>query len=98
SRDMVYHESLWSCSENTFLPKVLSQVMQPLLAFLFIRSVRDAGLIDLVRSAKAHVEIAESILTRDKARARTVAANAFAMFAEQHLNVMDGKAAASQRG
>lgn len=94
TRDRVFHERLWSCSENSFLPRVLSQVMQPLLAFLFIRNVRDAGLIDLVRSAKAHVDIAESILSRDKTRARTVAANAFAMFAEQHLNVMDGKAGA----
>jgi DNA-binding GntR family transcriptional regulator len=91
SRDRVWHESLWNCSGNSFLPRVLSQVMQPLLAFLFIRNVRDSGLIDLVCSARAHVEIAESLLTRDKTKARRVATHAFAMFAEQHLHAMDGK-------
>ena len=91
ARDRVFHETLWACSGNTYLPKVLSQVMLPLLAFLFIRTVRDAKLIDLVRSAKAHVEIAEGILSRDKVRARRIAANAFGMFAEQHLSRMDGK-------
>jgi hypothetical protein len=63
--------------------------MMPLLAFLFIRNVRDSGQIDLLKSAEAHVAIAESVMTRDKAHARVVAQAAFGMFSEQHLNVMD---------
>ena len=89
SRDQVFHEALWSSTGNSFLPRVLEQVMMPLLAFLFIRSVRDFGRINLVQSARAHVEIAQSILTRDKPNARLVAQAAFGMFSEQHLNVMD---------
>jgi hypothetical protein len=67
----------------------LEQVMMPLLAFLFIRNVQNYGSIDLVRSAKAHVAIVESILTRNKANARVVAQAAFGLFSEQHLNMMD---------
>jgi DNA-binding GntR family transcriptional regulator len=89
SRDQAFHEALWISTGNSFLPRVLEQVMMPLLAFLFIRNVRDSGQIDLVQSAKAHVGIAESILSRDKANARLVAQAAFGMFSEQHLNVMD---------
>jgi DNA-binding GntR family transcriptional regulator len=89
SRDQVFHEALWSCTGNSFLPRVLEQVMMPLLAFLFIRDVRHSGQIDLLQSAKAHLGIAESILSRDKANARRVAQAAFGMFSEQHLNVMD---------
>jgi len=89
SRDQVFHEALWTSTGNSFLPRVLEQVMMPLLAFLFIRNVRDSGQIDLLQSAKAHVGIAESILTRDKAHARRVAQAAFGMFSAQHLNVMD---------
>jgi DNA-binding GntR family transcriptional regulator len=89
SRDQVFHEALWSATGNSFLPRVLEQVMMPLLAFLFIRNVRDSGRINLVQSAAAHVGIAESILMRDKANARLVAQTAFGMFSEQHLNVMD---------
>ncbi len=89
SRDQEFHAALWASSGNSFLPRVLEQVMMPLLAFLFIRNVRDSGRIDLVKSAKAHVDIVESILGRDKAIARRVAQAAFGMFSEQHLNVMD---------
>jgi len=89
SRDREFHEALWSSSGNTFLPKVLSQVMLPLLAFLFIRNARGQGKIDLVRSANAHVDIAQSILTRNKASARQVAQAAFGMFSSQHLNLID---------
>ncbi len=87
--DTVFHETLWNCSGNSFLPRVLSQVMQPLLAFLFIRNVKDSGLIDFVKSARAHVDIAESLLKRDKAESRRIAASAFAMFAQQHLHAMN---------
>jgi DNA-binding GntR family transcriptional regulator len=89
SRDQDFHEALWTATGNSFLPRVLEQVMMPLLAFLFIRDVRHSGHIDLLQSAKAHVGIAESILSRDKANARRVAQAAFGMFSEQHLNVMD---------
>jgi DNA-binding GntR family transcriptional regulator len=89
SRDQVFHAALWSSTGNSFLPRVLEQVMMPLLAFLFIRNVRDSGQIDLLKSAEAHVAIAESVMTRDKAHARVVAQAAFGMFSEQHLNVMD---------
>jgi DNA-binding GntR family transcriptional regulator len=89
SRDQVFHETLWKITGNSCLPRVLEQVMMPLLAFLFIRNVQEYGKIDLAKSAKAHVAIAESIMNRDKANARVVAKAAFAMFSEQHLNMMD---------
>lgn len=94
ARDQVFHEALWSCSGNSFLPKVLAQVMMPLLAFLFIRTVLGAGQFDLVRSALVHVDIAESILTHDKAHARRIAQAALGMFAEQHLSAIDSQAEA----
>ena len=84
--DRAFHELLWECSGNAFLPKVCSQVMIPLLAFLFIRTAQNMEQINLVRSAMAHVHIVEAILTRDKARARSVAESAFRMFAGQHSN------------
>jgi len=89
SRDREFHEALWALSGNSFLPRVLSQVMTPLLAFLFIRNTRDHGHINMVRSAEAHVAIAESILSRDKEHAHRVAREAFGMFSQHHLTVMD---------
>ena len=88
SRDQVFHETLWSGSGNSFLPKVLAQVMMPLLAFLFIRHLLGSGPIDLISSANAHVDIANAIARRDKEAVRAISANAFRMFAEQHLDVM----------
>ncbi|HTP85871.1 MAG TPA: GntR family transcriptional regulator [Bryobacteraceae bacterium] len=89
SRDREFHEALWALSGNRILPRVLSQVMTPLLAFLFIRNARDGRALDYVRSAKAHVDIAESISTRDKAYARRIAQGAFGMFSSQHLDIID---------
>jgi DNA-binding GntR family transcriptional regulator len=89
SRDQVFHETLWKCTGSSYLPRILEQVMMPLLAFLFIRSVQEYGRIDLEQSAKAHVAIAESILGRDKTNARVVAKASFDLFSEQHLNIMD---------
>jgi len=92
-RDREFHEALWASSGNSILPKVLSQLMTPLLAFLFIRNARDRGNINMVRSAEAHLEIAESILSRDKECAHRVARAAFIMFSEHHLSVMDSSGA-----
>jgi DNA-binding GntR family transcriptional regulator len=87
AHDFRFHEKLWKASGNTFLPRLLSQVMLPLLAFLFIRNLRRHTHIDMVGSAEAHVEIANAILLRDKAQARKVAEQKFQMFSDQHLNL-----------
>ena len=97
SRDQVFHETLWSCSGNSFLPKVLAQVMMPLLAFLFIRHLRGSGQIDLISSANAHADIANAIARRDKEAARAISANAFRMFAEQHLDIMHSNFGSAER-
>jgi DNA-binding GntR family transcriptional regulator len=86
SHDQQFHEALWKLSGNTILPRLLSQLMLPLLAFLFLRNLRNNAPIDLFISAEAHVDIAEAILTRDKAHARQVAQEKLQMFAEQHLS------------
>jgi DNA-binding GntR family transcriptional regulator len=83
--DMEFHETLWRLSGNSLLPRLLSQVLSPLLAFLFIRNLRQHQQIDLKESAEAHVEIAEAILLRKKTLALAVAREKFGMFAEQHL-------------
>jgi DNA-binding GntR family transcriptional regulator len=90
SCDQLFHETLWRASGNPFLARLLSQTMLPLLAFLFIRSVRVAGSLDLVHSADAHVEIAQCLLNRDRARARAVIDDKFRLFARQHLERYEG--------
>jgi DNA-binding GntR family transcriptional regulator len=87
--DLKFHETLWRLSGNVFLPRLLSQLMLPLLAFLFLRNLRNNPNINLLASADAHVEIAEAILRRDKPAARQVAERKFQMFADQHLNLLD---------
>lgn len=88
AHDLRFHEALWKLSGNAFLPKLLSQLMLPLLAFLFIRNLRNHSHIDMTASADAHVQIAEGILTRDKRQARRIAEQKFQMFADQHLNLL----------
>lgn len=83
--DLRFHDALWRMSGNSLLPRLLSQVLVPLLAFLFIRNLRHHQQIDLMESAEAHVQIAEAILLRDQPRALAVAREKFGMFADQHL-------------
>jgi len=70
-----------------FFPGYSPQLMLPLLAFLFIRNLRNNSHIDMTESAKAHVDIVNAILLRDKVKARGIAEQKFQMFAEQHLNL-----------
>jgi DNA-binding GntR family transcriptional regulator len=83
--DIRFHDVLWRLSGSALLPRLLSQALIPLLAFLFIRNARDRARIDLRESADAHAEIAEAILGRDKQAARRVVREKFQLFAEQHL-------------
>jgi DNA-binding GntR family transcriptional regulator len=83
--DLQFHEVLWGMSGNSLLPKLLSQTLVPLLAFLFIRNLRRHLDIDMMESADAHVEIAEAIRSRDAELSRRVARQKFQMFADQHL-------------
>ncbi|NDJ13109.1 MAG: GntR family transcriptional regulator [Acidobacteriia bacterium] len=87
SHDFRFHERLWKASGNIFLPRLLSQLMLPLLAFLFIRNLRHNSHINMSESAEAHAELAKVILLRDKVKARTVAEQKFKMFSDQHLNL-----------
>jgi DNA-binding GntR family transcriptional regulator len=87
SHDFRFHETLWKASGNIFLPRLLSQLMLPLMAFLFIRNLRHNSHIDMGASAEAHAELAKVILLRDKVKARTVAEQKFKMFSDQHLNL-----------
>jgi DNA-binding GntR family transcriptional regulator len=83
--DVRFHETLWRLSGNSLLPRLLAQALMPLLAFLFIRNLRNHRRIDMRDSAAAHVEIVEAILSRDKSKARRIAQEKFQMFADQHL-------------
>jgi DNA-binding GntR family transcriptional regulator len=83
--DLQFHEVLWKMSGNSLLPRLLSQTLLPLLAFLFIRNLRRHLEIDMMVSAVAHVDIARAIQARDAERAREVARSKFQMFADQHL-------------
>jgi DNA-binding GntR family transcriptional regulator len=84
--DVRFHETLWRLSGNFVLPKLLSQTLMPVLAFLFMRNLRDNNQLELGDAAAAHVEIAEAILQRDRDAARQVAQQKFRLFAEQHLS------------
>jgi DNA-binding GntR family transcriptional regulator len=84
--DVRFHETLWRLSGNFVLPKLLSQTLMPVLAFLFMRNLRDQSELQLVDAAAAHVEIAQAILQRDRAAAVQVARQKFRLFAEQHLS------------
>ncbi|MDR3701044.1 MAG: GntR family transcriptional regulator [Candidatus Sulfopaludibacter sp.] len=83
--DLMFHQALWNLSHNSFLPRLLEQALAPLLAFLFIRNLRRNPGIDMMESALAHVDMAQAILTRDKAEARRVTQEKLMMFADQHL-------------
>ena len=83
--DLMFHQTLWNLSHNSFLPRLLEQALAPLLAFLFIRNLRRNPGIDMMESALAHVDMAQAILTRDKAAARAVTQERLRMFADQHL-------------
>lgn len=89
--DFQFHQTLWKISGNSFLLRLLPQVIVPLLAFLFIRNVRSHAQIDMEASGQAHIEIAEAILTRDKEKARRVAQQKLQMFADQHLDLFEEK-------
>jgi len=84
--DVQFHEMLWRLSGNSILPRLLSQTLMPLLAFLYMRNMRKHQQLEMTGSAEAHVEIAEAILKRDKDAAGQVAHQKFRMFADQHLN------------
>ena len=58
--DVRFHETLWRLSGNFVLPKLLSQTLMPVLAFLFMRNLRDNDQLELGDAAAAHVEIARS--------------------------------------
>jgi DNA-binding GntR family transcriptional regulator len=83
--DLQFHEVLWGMSGNSLLPRLLSQTLVPLLAFLFIRNLRRHLDIDMMESAEAHVHIVKAILSRNVEEARRVAREKFQMFADQHL-------------
>jgi DNA-binding GntR family transcriptional regulator len=83
--DVQFHETLWQLSGNFILPKLLSQTLMPVLAFLFMRTLRHNNQLELAAAAAAHVEIAQAILKRDQESARQVAQRKFRQFAGQHL-------------
>jgi DNA-binding GntR family transcriptional regulator len=87
THDFRFHDKLWKASGNTFLPRLLAQLMLPLLAFLFIRNLRNHSHIDMNKSSDAHLEIVNVIRSRDKDEARKVAVQKFQMFSDQHLNL-----------
>ena len=84
--DVQFHETLWRLSGNCILPKLLSQTLMPVLAFLFMRNLRNNDQLELTDSAAAHIEIAQAILKRDRGAARQVVQEKFRLFAEQHLS------------
>jgi DNA-binding GntR family transcriptional regulator len=84
--DVEFHETLWRLSGNFVLPKLLAQTLMPLLAFLFMRNLRDRSQLQLTDAAAAHLEIAQAILRRDRDAARLVAREKFRQFAEEHLS------------
>jgi DNA-binding GntR family transcriptional regulator len=87
--DLEFHQTLWSLSGNSFLPRLLSQTLVPLLAFLFIRNLRMHQQIDFTASALAHVDIVETMMRRDRRAAESVAREKFQMFADEHLDWFD---------
>jgi len=87
THDFRFHEKLWRASGNTFLPRLLAQLMLPLLAFLFIRNLRHHTHINMTESAEAHLEIVNAVLLRDKGKASKIAEQKFTMFSDQHLNL-----------
>ena len=78
--DVQFHETLWRLSGNFVLPKLLSQTLMPVLAFLFMRNLRDRSELQLVDAAAAHMEIAQAILKRDRAAGLQVARQKFRLF------------------
>jgi DNA-binding GntR family transcriptional regulator len=84
--DVRFHETLWRLSGNFVLPKLLSQTLMPVLAFLFMRNLRDHSQNEMGDTAAAHLEIARAIQQRDCETARHVAQQKFRLFAGQHLS------------
>ena len=65
-RDVQFHETLWGLSGNCVLPKLLSQTLMPMPAFLCMRNLRNNNQLELADAAAAHGEIAQAILRRDR--------------------------------
>src|SRR5258708_33137290 len=86
THDFRFHERLWRASGNTFLPRLLSQLMLPLLAFLFIRNLRNNSHIDMAALAAAHLEIANALLSRDRVADRQIPGHKVPTFADPQLN------------
>ena len=66
ARRAIFTRRCGGCPGTVVLPRLLAQALMPLLAFLFIRNLRNHQQFDMQDSAAAHVEIAEAILSRDK--------------------------------
>jgi DNA-binding GntR family transcriptional regulator len=96
AQDFQFHETLWKLSGNSFMPRLLAQLMLPLLAFLFLKNLRNHSHIDLAASAQAHVDLAGALLTRNKDVARQVAHQKLQMFADQHLSLFSEEPVARQ--
>lgn len=77
--DLEFHRTVWACSDNPFLAKLLSQITVPLFAFWSLRHIQDAD-VDLLSQAAAHEQIALAIISGDKKLARKVARKGIQQF------------------
>ncbi|WP_155121479.1 GntR family transcriptional regulator [Bryobacter aggregatus] len=84
AKDREWHQTLWQATGNTFLERMLGQLMSPLLAFLFLRNLRHYAKFDLRASAQAHIDMVDVIASRDTRRARKFAHEKFTLFARDH--------------
>ena len=84
-RDLNWHNTLWKLSDNAYLAKSLSQLMIPLLAFCMLKNLKDAGMVEMVKSANGHQCITDAIASGDAKVAKQIAREKFEEFGNQHL-------------
>ncbi len=86
--DLQFHRMLWNLTGNSFLPRLLSQIMLPLLAFLFIRKTRGASLPEMLAQAQEHRQIVDALASGDATHAAAVASEKFRSFADHYLSLI----------
>jgi DNA-binding GntR family transcriptional regulator len=87
SRDLEFHQEIWSLADNRFLERALSQLVVPLFAFVTIKLL-EHGHLDLPANVREHEKLVRAILDSDKARAKAIAEQVLEGFWKEGIGLL----------